>query len=134
MYEPRSRSRANTSGGFIQTYQPKKVDKYFQGVRIGYAFESQSWYLEPKYEMNCDVDYIGNAFLVSCSLNYSPVYLFIITLSLHSMKVDRKRTTDRILNYYYYCPDGCSSIGKVAQWRPGGPGFNRYIPQWHLVN
>ena len=31
-------------------------------------------------------------------------------------------------------PNGCSSIGKVAQWRPGGHGFNPYIPQWHLVN
>ena len=30
-------------------------------------------------------------------------------------------------------PDGCSSVGKVAQWRPGGHGFNPYIPQWHLV-
>ena len=32
------------------------------------------------------------------------------------------------------CPDGCSSVGKVAQWRPGGHGFNPYIPQWHLAN
>ena len=31
-------------------------------------------------------------------------------------------------------PNGCSSVGKVAQWRPGGHGFNPYIPQWHLVN
>ena len=29
--------------------------------------------------------------------------------------------------------DGCSSIGKVAQWRPDGGGFNLDIPQWHLV-
>ena len=25
------------------------------------------------------------------------------------------------------CRDGCSSVGKVAQWRPGGHGFNPYI-------
>ena len=31
------------------------------------------------------------------------------------------------------CLDGCSSVGKVAQWRPGGHGFNACIPQWHLV-
>ena len=24
--------------------------------------------------------------------------------------------------------DGCSLVGKVAQWRPGGHGFNPYIP------
>ena len=30
--------------------------------------------------------------------------------------------------------DECSSVGKVPQWRPGGHGFNPYIPQWHLVN
>ena len=35
----------------------KKVDKYFEGVRVGYAFKSQSWYFELKYEMNSDVDY-----------------------------------------------------------------------------
>ena len=26
----------------------------------------------------------------------------------------------------------CGSVGKVAKWRPGGHGFNPYIPQWHL--
>ena len=31
-------------------------------------------------------------------------------------------------------PDGCNLVGKVAQWRPGGHGFNPYIPHWHLVN
>ena len=30
-------------------------------------------------------------------------------------------------------PDGCSSVGKVGQWRPGGHGFNPCIPhKWHL--
>ena len=25
--------------------------------------------------------------------------------------------------------DGCGLVGKVAQWRPGGHGFNPSIPQ-----
>ena len=29
--------------------------------------------------------------------------------------------------------DGCSLLGKVAQWRPGGHGLNPCIPVWHLV-
>ena len=28
--------------------------------------------------------------------------------------------------------DRCSSVGKVAEWRPGGHGLNPYIWQWHL--
>ena len=31
-------------------------------------------------------------------------------------------------------PDGCSSIGKVAQWRPKGYELNLYNQEWHLVN
>ena len=48
---------------------------------------------------------------------------------LSSREIERERERER-----ESCPDGCSSVGKVAQYRPGGHGFNPYIPQWHLLN
>ena len=48
-------------------------------------------------------------------------------------KRERERGREREPEREREIPDGCSSVGKVAQWRPGGHGLNSQMDVAQLV-
>ena len=64
-------------------------------------------------------------FIHFCKVDFTILKKALMLTRFHYLTGERKREKEG--------PDGCSLVGKDAQRRSCGHGFNPYIPKWHLL-